>query len=311
MSPADPRRATRRRDQLARAVRLRGRERGLRDEPTTAPYMRAAARAARAAGEAGRRVSRWCSKLLAFNADGVKRVEVVILSRNDPVSGLARVPIGEGRRPRHRARRVHARARAVRLPRAAQREPVPVGQRRRRARGAQRRVSGGDGLHAVGGDATRIPTKCASRSTATPCCSRTKPSASTATGASTRSRRTRPTTRRVRCRPVRSSRCSRRCTGCSRPIDRGKVPMRLRTALVTARSAPGARARDPHADGLEHPRRRGDVPGRPRQGRRSCASSSPTSSSTTRRGTSSRRRSTCRRATCCTASPTKPKATKR
>src|SRR5512135_1800512 len=27
-------------------------------------------------------------KLLAFNADGVHRVEVVILSRNDPVSGL-------------------------------------------------------------------------------------------------------------------------------------------------------------------------------------------------------------------------------
>ena len=29
----------------------------------------------------------------------------------------------------------------------------------------------------------------------------------------------------------------------------------------------GARARDPHADGLEHPRRRGDVPRRPAQGR--------------------------------------------
>ena len=27
-------------------------------------------------------------KLLGFNADGAKRVEVVILSRNDPVSGL-------------------------------------------------------------------------------------------------------------------------------------------------------------------------------------------------------------------------------
>src|SRR5205085_8699668 len=31
---------------------------------------------------------RLVKKLLGFNADGVKRVEVVILSRNDPVSGL-------------------------------------------------------------------------------------------------------------------------------------------------------------------------------------------------------------------------------
>ena len=31
---------------------------------------------------------RLVKKLEAFNADGIKRVEVVILSRNDPVSGL-------------------------------------------------------------------------------------------------------------------------------------------------------------------------------------------------------------------------------
>src|SRR5581483_10222240 len=31
---------------------------------------------------------RLVKKLLGFNADGVKRIEVVILSRNDPVSGL-------------------------------------------------------------------------------------------------------------------------------------------------------------------------------------------------------------------------------
>jgi 5'-nucleotidase len=35
-------------------------------------------------------------KLLAFNADGVKRVEVVILSRNDPVSGLRVMKSVEG-----------------------------------------------------------------------------------------------------------------------------------------------------------------------------------------------------------------------
>ena len=40
-----------------------------------------------------------------------------------------------------------------------------------------------------------------------------------------------------RCRRGRSSRCSRRCTGCSGPTRR-RVAMRLRTALVTARSAP-------------------------------------------------------------------------
>ena len=52
-------------------------------------------------------------KLLAFNADGVRRVEVVILSRNDPVSGLRVFRSVQGRGARHRARRVHARPRAV------------------------------------------------------------------------------------------------------------------------------------------------------------------------------------------------------
>ena len=56
---------------------------------------------------------RLVKKLEAFNADGVKRVDVVILSRNDPVSGPARVPLGAKRAARHRARRVHARPRAV------------------------------------------------------------------------------------------------------------------------------------------------------------------------------------------------------
>ena len=47
----------------------------------------------------------------------------------------------------------------------------------------------------------------------------------------------------------------------------------------------GARARDPHADGLADRGGRSDVPRRPAQGRVSCASSSPTSSSTTRPAT--------------------------
>ena len=66
-------------------------------------------------------------KLLAFNADAVRRVEVVILSRNDPVSGLARVPLGERRGARDRARRVHARPRALRLSRGTEGQSLPVG----------------------------------------------------------------------------------------------------------------------------------------------------------------------------------------
>ena len=45
-------------------------------------------------------VSYWLvRKLLAFNADAVKRIEVVILSRNDPVPGLrvSRAVKGAGR----------------------------------------------------------------------------------------------------------------------------------------------------------------------------------------------------------------------
>ena len=54
-APADPRRATGRRDQLARAVRFRGGERGLRNGRRPCVHADAAG-ADRAAGEAGRRV---------------------------------------------------------------------------------------------------------------------------------------------------------------------------------------------------------------------------------------------------------------
>ena len=59
---------------------------------------------------------------------------------------------------------------------------------------------GGARLHAIRRRPTRILTRCASRSTATRCCSPTRPSASTSRRASRRSRRTRPTTRAGRCR---------------------------------------------------------------------------------------------------------------
>ena len=88
-------------------------------------------------------------KLEAFNADGVKRVDVVILSRNDPVSGLRVFKSVEKASLVDRARRVHARPRAVRLPRGAQGQPLPLGQRRRRARRAQRGLPGRARLHAA------------------------------------------------------------------------------------------------------------------------------------------------------------------
>ena len=67
----------------------------------------------------------------------------------------------------------------------------------------------------------------------------------------------------------------------------------------------GPRARDPHADGLEHRGRRGDVPRRPAARASSCASSSPTSSSTTRPATSKAPPRTCRRGTSRWASRTR------
>lgn len=63
-------------------------------------------------------------KLLAFNAADRERVEVVILSRNDPVSGL-RVFRGAARRTPHRAWRIHAGAERVPVSPPVAREPVP------------------------------------------------------------------------------------------------------------------------------------------------------------------------------------------
>ena len=123
------------------------------------------------------------------------------------------------------------------VPRAAEGESVPVGERRGRARGARRAVSrprsstrsrAATDSHpdevriAFDGDAVLFADEAERvfRSRA-----------------STRSRSTRPTTRRGRCRRGRSSRCSKRCTGCSARRD-GQGADALRTALVTARSAP-------------------------------------------------------------------------
>ena len=80
------------------------------------------------------------------------------------------------------------------------------------------------------------PTSCGSRSTATPCSSPTRPSACTSRTASTRSPRPRSKRRRSRSPADRSRTSSRRCIASSRSTRPTRSP--LRTALVTARSAP-------------------------------------------------------------------------
>lgn len=74
-------------------------------------------------------------ELLAFNTDGHRRVEVVILSRNDPVSGL-RVFRSAQRRPQAAARGIHAGPTTVPVPDTARCASLPLGQRRRCPRAA-------------------------------------------------------------------------------------------------------------------------------------------------------------------------------
>ena len=61
-----------------------------------------------------------------------KRVEVVVLSRNDPISGCA-CSLSGGTTPAREARRLHAQPVAVALSAAFVSQLFPVGQRRRRA----------------------------------------------------------------------------------------------------------------------------------------------------------------------------------
>ena len=64
-------------------------------------------------------------KLLAFNQAGAQHIEVVILSRNDPVSGM-RVFRSATLWPADSARQLHARPGALALPQTAARQPVFV-----------------------------------------------------------------------------------------------------------------------------------------------------------------------------------------
>ena len=67
-----------------------------------------------------------------------------------------------------------------------------------------------------------------------------------------------------RCPAARSAASSMRCTGCRRRSRRTDAP--IRTALVTARSAPAHERVILHAARVGHPPGRGAVPRRPRQG---------------------------------------------
>ena len=153
-------------------------------------------------------------KLEAFNADGVRRVDVVILSRNDPVSGLrvfrsvkgAGLAIERGVFTRGRAPFSYLEPLKANLFLSANADDVRAALAAGFPAAMVFTQSTREDPHpdevriAFDGDAVLFADE-AERVY--------RPRAST------RSRSTRPTTLRVRCRPVRSSRCSRRCTGCS------------------------------------------------------------------------------------------------
>jgi hypothetical protein len=154
-------------------------------------------------------------KLLAFNTPQAQRVEVVILSKNDPVSGLRvfrsaeraglRLERGVFTRGANPYRYLDALKANLFLSAnendvmSALDSKVPASTRSRRRRRA----------------ATRA--KCASLSTATRSCSPTRRSAYIRETAWMRLRAMRRRMRSSRCRRARSSRCSKRCSACRRP----------------------------------------------------------------------------------------------
>ena len=105
---------------------------------------------------------------------------------------------------------------------------------------------------------------CGSPSTATRCCFPTKPSASTRSAGSPSSRKSET---EAALRPLSGGPFKDFLAGLHRiqadfPADREPHPHGAGDRAQRA----GARARDPHAAGVEHPHRRGAVPGRARQG---------------------------------------------
>jgi 5'-nucleotidase len=108
-------------------------------------------------------------KLLAFNT-AARNVEVVMLSRNDPVSALRFSARPKGR-PAPGAR-VFTQGATPSATCGRWGAPVFVGQRAGRARGAGAGLSGCAGADRIGGRRSDYPTNCALPLTATPCCSR-------------------------------------------------------------------------------------------------------------------------------------------
>ena len=141
----------------------------------------------------------------------------------DPVAqrsgvGAARDALGGRQRAGDRARRVHARPRAVGVPAAAQRQPLPLGESRGRARSRSN-----EGFPAAVVFASTAIGRLASRRGAHRLRRRRRALRRRGRARLPRRRARRVpvarsrATRRGRCRRARSSRCSRRCIGCSRP----------------------------------------------------------------------------------------------
>ena len=101
-------------------------------------------------------------------AAGLQRHHGAAGGSGDPLAqrpgvGHAHLPLRPCQRAQARARRLHPGPRAVPLPAAAARPPVPFGQCRRRARGAGRRLSGGAGADRVGAGGQQLPQRSAHR----------------------------------------------------------------------------------------------------------------------------------------------------
>jgi hypothetical protein len=184
-------------------------------------------------------------KLLAFNDADAQRVEVVILSRNDPVSGLRvfrsaqhyGLPIERGSFTRGQPPWRYLKPLAC--------QPVSVSAPERRARRADAGVPAAQVYpHSVHASDAHTPTKCALRLTAMPCCfqrrGRTRvPGARAGRLPAARARQG----HQLRCPTVRSSRCWWPCTGCSRQARPpcASAPRWSPPAAPRPMSAPSAR----------------------------------------------------------------------
>ena len=183
-------------------------------------------------------------KLLAFNDDHAQRVEVVILSRNDPVSGMRvfrsaqhyglpieRGSFTRGQSPWRYLKPLHANL-FLSTHLSDVRAALSPACRPRRCTRSRR------------WPATTTRTRCASPSTATPCSSPTRPNAcSRPQGLNAFQQHETRQGAPAAARPAPSSRCWRHCTGCSRKARPAcaSAPRWSRRAARRRTSAPSAR----------------------------------------------------------------------